>query len=144
MPKTTNKTSLADLFEEYASLPEACTGVIPQDSASLKAYNKAVRRMHTVAGRISRDYDLAGAKRLASLLEIQEHQAQFWAAQHLLEHFDVDEVIGQKALTLLEEAAKGTSITALGYQAWLNQYYAQGETTVEPTPKKPGIPGKMK
>lgn len=117
------KASLATLFEEYRTLPEAVSTVIIADPESLKVYNKAVKRMHTLASRMQRDYDLKGAKLLADLLEVEEHQANLWAAQHLLEHFDVTEEIGEKALALLEAAAQGDTIEAQGWKAWLDRYY---------------------
>ncbi|HAA16086.1 MAG TPA: hypothetical protein DCE41_32030 [Cytophagales bacterium] len=121
------KASLATLLEEYQTIPAKVAEVNYQDQDSIKAYNKAVKRMHTLASRMSRDYDLKGARALAKLLEEVEYDTHLWVARHLLEHFDVDKEVGEKALNLMEEAAKGEGIQAIEFQTWLNKYYAQGE-----------------
>jgi len=121
------KASLATLLEEYKTLPAKTAEVNYQDQDSIKAYNKAVKRMHTLASRMARDYDLKGARALSKWLEETEYDTHLWVARHLLEHFDVDQAVGEKALMLMEEAAKGEGIQAIEYQTWLNKYYAQGE-----------------
>ncbi|MEL6537158.1 MAG: hypothetical protein AAFQ98_17185 [Bacteroidota bacterium] len=121
------KASLATLLEEYQTLPAKAAEVNYGDPDSIKAYNKAVKRMHTLASRMARDYDLKGARALAQLLETTTHDTHLWVARHLLEHFDVDQSVGEKALGFMEEAAKGEGMQAIEYQTWLNKYYAQGE-----------------
>ena len=116
------KTPLPELLAEYKTLPAQCANTNYADADSIKAHNKAVRRMQRLAERIAQSYDLEGAYALAELLEVTEDGTAEWAAQHLLENFDVDETIGERALAVMEKAAEGDSVEAMGRKAWLLGY----------------------
>ena len=107
------------LIEEYKKLPQICEQIDYSDKKSVRANKKAVKRMYEIVGLIS----ISDSARLEfiKLLDIKDYKIDLWSATHIIEKLNPDITIKQKALSIIEEVAKGEDSLAFGYQMWLKE-----------------------
>jgi hypothetical protein len=107
------------LVEEYKKLPQICEQTDYSDKKSVRANNKAVKRMYEIVGLISNS-DSAKFE-FSKLLDIKDYKIDLWAATHMIEKLNPDLTTKQKALSIIKEVAKGEDSLAFGYQMWLKE-----------------------
>jgi HEAT repeat protein len=97
-------------------------------SAPLRGTDTWVAWVSTAADRLREiaveeaAHDPAGLSFVA-LLEDESSNVRTWAAHHLLELFDKRSLpVEQRALNIIEAAARGDSATALGERMWLEEW----------------------
>ncbi len=109
-----------NLIEEYRNLPKICAKIDYADKKSVKANNKAVSRMYKIVDLLNQDS--IGFARFKELLDINEYKTNLWVATHILEKMNPEKDTERKALNIIQDAAAGNDILALGYQTWLKNY----------------------
>lgn len=114
--------SLAQLIEEYKTLPQFCDQLNYSDEAAIKKNNHSVKRMRKIVGIINSKYGAGGIHKLKPLLDIEEHKTNLWIATHLLEAADVDEPLEQKALEIINRVSATDPMLKIGYEHWMKLY----------------------
>jgi hypothetical protein len=111
------------IIEEYHNQTKICALTDYSSKKSVKAHNSAVKRMYEIVELLKGDQ--LAINQISLLLDLKENNTDLWIATHLLERTIPGKQIESKALKIIEKAAKGSGIDALGYREWLKLYYTK-------------------
>jgi hypothetical protein len=112
--------SVDKLLAQYHQHATVHASIDYGDDSSVRAGNAAADAMVNVAKRLAAMSPPA-VEPFSSLLDADDSTAQ-WAAHHLLEHFTPDDEISRSALAVIERAASGDGVNAMGNRMWLDDW----------------------
>ena len=113
---------MEELIEEYCELTRNCYEVDYGDKSAMKKNNESVVRMYEIVETVKREFGAEGISQFARLLAKQDSKTNLWIATQLLEKAVLDKQTEQLALSIIEKAASGDNISALGYKYWINAW----------------------
>ncbi len=118
-----------NLIQEYIELTKNCASTDYGDKKSVRLHNKSVDRMYEIAEKIGYEQTTETIDDFAKLLNITDNKTNIWAATHLLERIPADKKVEEKALSIIQQVAKGESSESMGFKIWLENYNEKIKTT---------------
>lgn len=118
-----------NLIQEYKELTKICASTDYEDKKSVRLHNKSVDQMYEIAEIIGYEQATETIEDFAKLLDITDNKTNIWAAMHLLERIPADKKLEGKALSIIEQVAKGDSTESMGFKIWLENYHKKIKTT---------------
>jgi hypothetical protein len=100
------------------------------DARSVKRANDAADKMLLIALEVSRFGEL-GLVAFAGLLDDPTDKAEVWAAHHILERMNPDELLAQRALRVIEDYSTSDGLDADGEKLWLEQWKSKQQKPVQ-------------
>jgi hypothetical protein len=113
---------IKNLIEEYKTLTANCANTDYSDKLSVKKHNITVKRMYEIIDSIRGEKTNETIVEFKGLLDLTLNKTNLWAAIHLLERITLDTDLENKAIKIVEAAAKRNDNEAIGYQIWINEW----------------------
>lgn len=111
-----------NLIKQYIDFAKNCATTDYSNQKSVKLHNKSVNKLYWIAKKIALKNTTVTMDDFIKLLDVNENRTNIWAAVHLLELFQIDKIIEEKALKIIRQLVEGDSAEAIGFKIWLDNY----------------------
>ena len=116
--KLSDKT-LAELIDHYIKQVDITNKIDYLDKKTVRANNKAVHTMYQIVELFNSKFGDEGIKSFAKLLDIKEKDTNLWVAAQLLERMRPNEMLRDKALSIIKGIIASNHPSATSFKIWL-------------------------